>query len=182
MDPFTLAGITFTGIVAGVFAIKILTPPKVALQYRWPAPPRVIRTEHCPFTGRELEDAVLWWAERGAKFATFHVETVPALTPEDGDILCELRDQSGWREDHMGHTEYPTVSDHDILRAKCTFPTDVRRLSPLQRAFVARHEIGHAIGFWEHVDRRGHALASSTSRGGDGDAGIREALASSTAS
>jgi predicted Zn-dependent protease len=177
VDPFTIGGIGFGLAVVGVMVAKAVMPVRITVAKRWPSPPRAVRTQECPYTAAEIADALAWWAERGARFATLAVPTVRAFEPADGGILFDLREQTGWTDDHVGQaTTYDANGNGNIERARISFPSDIGRLSRDARRQALLHEVGHALGL-PHVDRRGHVMHPHLSRGGLGDRGVREALA-----
>jgi hypothetical protein len=177
MDPFTIAGLGFGAVVAGVALVKALAPVRIARAKRWPSPPVVLRTPECPYSAAEIEAGLAWWTERGARFATPEVATVIALDPRDGWWLFDLRGQGGWTETHRGHTDVFDANDNGMIeRARTSFPREVDRLTAEARKVVLLHEVGHGLGLLEHVGRRGHILNEDYTKGGFGDRGVREAL------
>jgi hypothetical protein len=177
MDPFTIAGIGFGLLVAGTAVAKALAPVRISRAKRWPSPPVVLRTRECPYAAAEIEAALAWWTERGAKFAEPRVATAIVLDPPDGCWLFDLRSQGGWAETHRGRTDvFDRNGNGFIERARSSFPMDVDRLTSEARKVVLLHEVGHGLGLLQHVGRRGHILNEDYTRGGLGDRGVRDAL------
>ena len=139
----------------------------------WTSPPIVKVCKHAPVTKEEVEEAVLWWKNRGYAFDGILYGITCFNNKLPGHIIIDMHNQSSFpnNRNDLGTTFTHVVSGTDDIYAASIYLLQVR-----ERVLV--HELGHALG-WDHVQRIGHVMNATWSHGGWKDDHLRRQCSTS---
>lgn len=182
MDPITLSGLVFTGVIATALTKLHLTKVRVPRVGEWLLPPQILLTRSCPVERVLVDEAAEVWRELGHEIGPVRIQT---STPTPPQITITLK-PSGIQD---RRTAFARVTQkRGFIESAVIFLPNFHHgkengdaFTPDEVKLIIAHEIGHALGFQDvetpllgrrkgrpilglKSERSGHLMHSKTSR------------------